>query len=122
MRSDDAHIMRINLEGHDIPAVVLDDFTASAMPHMTNAIGGVRVQVSDENFLKAQEVLRVERPLSSDLREGFVCPNCGSNDIAQALHEKRSYFVSFLILFLVMLDFPLIKRRYQCNQCKHLWK
>ena len=122
IRSEDAHLMRIKLEGHDIPAAVLDDLTASVMPHMTNAIGGIRVQVPDEHFSKAQQILREDQPLSADLREDLICPSCGSSDIAQALHEKRSYLASFLILFLVMLPFPLIKRHYQCNECNHLWK
>ena len=122
MRPEDAHLLRITLEGHDIPAVVCDDLTTSVMPYIANAIGGVRVQVTDEHFCRAQEALRGAQPVSINLREDLACPICGSSNIAQALNEKRSYWVSFLILFLVMLPFPLIKRRYQCNECNHLWK
>jgi len=122
MHPADAHLLRIRLAGIEIPAVVCDDATASVMPHMANAIGGIRVQVADDHFCMAQEALREEQPLSANLREDFVCPNCGSSDVEQALNEKRSYLLSFLILFLVMLPLPLVKRRYQCKQCSHLCK
>jgi len=121
-RQHDAHLLRIKLEGLEIPAVVCDDATASVAPHLTNAIGGIRVQVSDEDFIKAQASLQEEQPSSVDLREGLICPNCGSSDIAQALHEKRFYGLSFLISLSIMIPFPLVKRRYCCNNCTHKWK
>ena len=121
MHPHDAHLLRIKLESADIPVVVSDDSTVSVAPHLANAIGGVRVQVPDEYVGKAQAVL-LEKPDTINLRDDLVCPKCGSTDIAQALHEKRSYVASFLVLLLMMIPLPLVKRRYQCNQCKHLWK
>ena len=120
-KEHEAHLLRIKLEDCGVPAIVSDDITAGVAPYLTNAIGGIKVQVADEDFDKAQAALQEEQP-AVNLRENLTCPACGSPDVAQALHEKRSYFLSFLILLLIMLPVPLIKRRYRCNNCNHLWK
>jgi hypothetical protein len=123
MTSHDAHMLRIRLESAGIPAQVSDDTTASIAPHLANAIGGVRVQVPEEAFVEAKEFLGHETTEDEvDLREELVCPKCGSQNIAQALHEKRSWFISFLMLILAGLYLPLVKKQYQCNDCNHLWK
>jgi len=122
--AQDAHLLRIRLEGAGIPAIVPDDATLSVAPYLANAIGGIRVQVADDDFERASALLESENEQSEDvdLREGLVCPHCGSTNIARDLDEKRSYFFSFLILILLLLPVPFIKRRYRCNDCNHLWK
>ena len=120
--SQEAHLCRIKLENSGVAAIVVDDITAQVAPHLANAIGGIRVQVPDDEIENALVVLREERPPQPDLREGLTCPKCGAEDVAPAIHEKRSYVLSFLILILMMFPFPIIKRRYQCMKCNHLWK
>ncbi len=46
---------RLQLEG--VQAFVLDDATGGVMPFMTNALGGIRVQVKPEDADKAREIL-----------------------------------------------------------------
>ena len=57
-----AHILRIKLEGFGIFAVVHDDNSAAVIPGGTNTIGGIRVQVSDEDIEKARLALQEEIP------------------------------------------------------------
>ena len=121
MNIHDAHLLRIQLGDEGISATVCDEATTAIAPHYINAIGGIRVQVSDSDFADAT-IIAGHNDNKIDLREGMVCPKCDSSDIDQALNAKRSYFLSFLLLFLVMLPLPFIKRQYRCNQCNHLWK
>ena len=120
MNTHDAHFLRIRLEEEGIPAIVCDEATSAIAPHFINAIGGIRVQVRDEDVPAACAVVGRDEP-RTDLREGMICPECGSSDIDQKLNAKRSYVMSFLLLFLVMLPLPFVKRQYRCNQCNHLW-
>lgn len=119
--AQDAHLLRIRLESQGIQAEVCDEATTSVAPFYTQAIGGIRVQVSDEDLAKAKAIL--EEPVAEvDLREGVTCPKCNSANIAKDLDKDRSYFTSFLVSILMMLPVPLVRRRYKCNDCNHLWK
>ena len=121
MNAEDAHLLRIRLENEGIPATVPDETTIGVAPLYINAIGGVRVQVPDSDFPAARAIAGRELP-DAGLREDIVCPACGGSDIAQPLDRKPSYILSFLILVLTMLPVPIVKRRYRCNGCGHLWK
>jgi hypothetical protein len=121
MNSQDAHLLRIRLADEGISATVCDEATTAIAPHYINAIGGIRVQVQEEDFAAAGVIAGRDAP-NVDMREGMVCPECGSSDIDQALNAKRSYVLSFLVLILMMLPLPFVKRQYRCNQCNHLWK
>lgn len=74
MHSHEAHLLRIRLESVEIPAVVQDDYTVSAVPFLANAIGGVRVQVPDEYYSAARAALG-EEPDTVNPRDELVCPN-----------------------------------------------
>ena len=115
-------MLRTRLENGGIPAVVIDDLTAQAMPHLSTAIGGVKVQVADDQLHEAQHLLGHDQPDLIDVVNDLVCPRCGSRNMADTLHKQRSYIKSFLMLFLSGLPVPLTKERYQCNHCGHLWK
>jgi hypothetical protein len=121
MHAHQAHFLRIRLEEEGIPAIVCDEATSALAPHFIHAIGGIRVQVRDEDVAAASAVVGLDEPMT-DLREGMVCPECGSSDIDQELNARRSYVMSFLLLFLIMLPLPFVKRQYRCNQCSHLWR
>ncbi len=121
MNAHEAHLLRIKLEDSGIPAIVCDEITAGTVPHLTIAIGGIKVQVSDEDFGKAQAVLLEETPLAG-FRDNLTCPKCRSTNIAQALHEKRSFFISFLFLLLTMIPLPIVERRYRCDNCNHVFE
>lgn len=122
VKAEDAHVLRMRLENGGIPAVVIDDLTAQAMPHLSTAIGGVKVQVPDDQFHEAQHLLGHDQSAQFAVVNNLVCPRCGSSSIADTLHKQRAYIKSFLMLFLSGLPVPLTKERYQCDHCGHLWK
>ena len=76
----------------------------------------------DDQFEEAQQFLASDQPIIAHSGSENICPNCGSHEIADTLHKKRSYIMSFLILIVAMLPVPLIKERYKCTTCNHLWK
>jgi hypothetical protein len=121
MNAEDAHILRIKLADEGIDAVVADDTIPGIMPYYTNAIGGVKVQVPDEELEKAQAILSREQE-HLDIRDELICPKCGSSNIAQELNKQRFYLSSFLLTFFIGAPMPIVKQRYHCNNCNHLWK
>jgi len=53
----EAHAIRIQLEAASIPVLLADEFTVSMDWLLANAVGGIKVQVTESNYLKACEIL-----------------------------------------------------------------
>lgn len=57
LKPEDAHLVRALLEGNGIPAFLRDEFTITMDPLRALAIGGVKVEVADEDEVRARDVL-----------------------------------------------------------------
>jgi hypothetical protein len=77
----EAYVIKGVLEAEDIPAVVVDENAAAYTP----IIGGVRLQVSDDDYGRAMAVLGNGQPNPDTHPEEEppveVCPACGSGQI-----------------------------------------
>lgn len=56
-KPEEAHLLRAHLEGSGIPTFVRDDQTVSVDWALSNAIGGVKVEVADEDYDEARSVM-----------------------------------------------------------------
>jgi hypothetical protein len=55
----EAHAIRVRLESEGIPVFLFDEFTIAMDWLLSNAIGGVKVQVSDYDLERAREILGI---------------------------------------------------------------
>ena len=65
----DAYIIKARLESEDIPVFLKDEYSVQTETFLSNAIGGVKLQVSESNAEAATEILKeqgVELPRESD--------------------------------------------------------
>jgi len=53
---EDAHVLRAQLEGSGIEAFVTDEHIVQQDWLLSNAVGGVKVNVADDDFLEAREL------------------------------------------------------------------
>jgi hypothetical protein len=58
---EEAHLLRGYLEAGGVKASVLDEHVVQLFWHYSNAIGGVRVVVSDNDYERAVELFEVRR-------------------------------------------------------------
>jgi Putative prokaryotic signal transducing protein len=58
----EAQVIRATLESSGLVAHIPDEFTVETAPHWALAIGGVRVQVADEDAASARAVLATPPP------------------------------------------------------------
>ena len=67
----EALAIRLQLEAAGIPVFLADEFTISMDWLLSNAIGGIKVQVAEADVLRACEVLGIELPAddAGDLEE-----------------------------------------------------
>jgi len=116
-KPEEAHLLRTRLEAMGIQAFVQDEFMVQMDLLYSNAIGGVRVQVADEDGEEAALLLREDRGVE-EVQCDPRCPKCGSTAL-----ESESYSKRFAFLSVLLLPFPLIipRPRIRCTHCLHTW-
>jgi hypothetical protein len=121
--SMEAHFARMTLENAGIPCVILDEGINAWYPHLTTAVGGIRLQVLETDAEAAARELDVPAA-GEEIRDEVVsarpsqCPKCSSEDI------KRYWGPAlFNIAFWLLTAASFITNRsWQCNNCGHEWK
>ena len=112
----EAEVVRAKLEQHGIFAFLPDKNLVGAAWYLTQAVGGVRLQVS-EGELESARLLLGESDTA--LPEGGIdsCPECGSGDVFRPASLVAG------IAALILAGMPLLMRRRgrYCRQCRHKW-
>ena len=116
-KPEEAHLLRVRLEAGGVKAFVEDEYMVQMDWLYSNAIGGVRVQVAEEDVEAAKQILN-ESPVPDDDPNMAKCPKCGSTDSAPDELPRRLSFLALLLL-----QFPLLfsKTRWKCKACHHVW-
>jgi hypothetical protein len=119
-KPEEAHLMRTRLEAGGVPAYVQDENMVQMDWLYSNAIGGVRVQILEEDIDDARAIIQ-EPPVVDTTNDTQACPSCSSHDTAPSEFPRRLSFLSILIF-----NFPLplraSKTRWRCQACRHSWK
>ncbi|VGO20513.1 hypothetical protein SCARR_02576 [Pontiella sulfatireligans] len=106
----------MQLEESGINAFIADQNLALINPLYSGAIGGIRIQIHEDDMKKAREILDDENPVDTGI---FKCPNCSSDSVEYENVSKRSAYLS---LFLINMPFTWSKRKCTCKNCGHKWK
>jgi hypothetical protein len=121
-----AYIAKGRLEAEDIPACVLDEHLIQIDWMYSQAIGGVKVQVSGKDFDRARTILKAEyaKELSSveeaqlEPAPGDLCPRCRSDSISPPRYTLWSLVPS--LVFLLPIFFR--RKKWVCKNCGATWK
>lgn len=114
----EAHIAWSRLDSEGIPAFVADEHTINMQWLLSDALGGVRLQVAEADVEAALAILAEDREQDLLEQEGVDatrCPHCGSTDTEYQQIGRRWAFLVF-----IGLDFPLFPVRdgIKCRQCE----
>lgn len=118
-KPEEAHLFRTRLEAAGIPAYVQDEHLVQMDWFYSNVVGGVRVQIADEDVDAAREFLAADLPQPSPEAEEVCCPKCGSSDTAPDELPRRVAYLAVLLL-----HFPILigRHRWRCGACDHLFR
>ncbi len=111
----EAHLAKSKLDSEGIKTMLMDEKTVDSDPLISQAIGGVKLLVYNDDLEKAvgiyNEIRRYEK---DDLGNAIHCPNCKSTRILVAEAQRKSFF--FML-------FPFLEsKKYICNDCKTTFK
>lgn len=107
-KPEEAHLARSMLEGSGISAVVRDEFTVGLNWLYSSAVGGVKVDVADEDLQRAREVLELP-PVAASL---WRCPYCGSDRV-----KPRQLSILAALSLLLGIFLPFTTRKLDCPAC-----
>lgn len=110
---EDAYLARARLEGSGVRAFIPDEYTQAADGMYMNAIGGVRVQVADEDVPRVREILDLP-PIDAG---SLACPFCGSTNV-----RLRSFGAWTAIGRLLRFLPPPQPRTADCLACRRSFK
>lgn len=105
----DVQIIKGKLESEGIPVFLRDENTLNSDPLISNAIGGVKLQVYAKDKDRALTIYNEIRAYAiNDSGEPIVCPNCKAQK-SESYYERKSIFHKLFPFF--------EKRKYKCLAC-----
>lgn len=108
-KPEEAWLAASVLEGSGIDCNVRDDEMVSAYWLASNAVGGVKLEVREEDYERARELLELPPPPEAAVR---TCPHCGSS---RTKLRELTLPAAFLIFFNFLV--PLRSRKVDCRDC-----
>ncbi len=113
----EAPVVRGHLEAAGIPCFLRDEHTIGVNWLYSNALGGVRLCVPEEELERAKEILTGDAEESGPA--GMSCTRCGSSRVRDVNQWRRWAMVSLLLFHLPL---PFSRDRFRCESCGHGWR
>ena len=116
--SSEAVIYKGKLESEGIEVFIRDNNLVDSNPLYSNAVGGVKLFVRNEDVERANIVLKDVSLYSIDDNNQLIkCPNCGEEQVEM---ETEINGLKSLLKVIVLGAFALLftKYKYKCQNCK----
>ena len=108
--STEAQITKSKLEAEGICVMLLDEKTVDSDPLISQAIGGVKLLVHNDNIKEATHIYNQIRLYEKDKNgKDMVCVNCESTKILIAEPSRKNIFYMLFPFF--------EKTKHRCNVC-----
>ncbi|MDP4205341.1 MAG: DUF2007 domain-containing protein [Bacteroidota bacterium] len=127
-----ANIHLAKLKENDIPCFLSDENIVSINPLFANAVGGIKLNIYEQDIEKAVEILKEEAEVTmeeepeittDDSESKVVCPVCGSSNVSYGLAAQKRFNLLVLIISFALMVFPFKnKKRYHCFDCGNEFK
>lgn len=117
-----ASVAKSVLDSAGIESFLTDDSVIRMDWLYSNALGGIKLLVRDQDAEAARELLEARIPEKFDV-EGVgeyqqpKCPNCGSLDVSFEELDRKIAYPGLLISFPI----PAVKHGWNCHSCGHSW-
>ncbi len=109
--STEAQLMVSKLNSENIRTMLMDEKTIDTDPLISQAIGGVKLLVHNDDFDNAVAIYNEIRVYRKDDNDNAIhCHNCNSTRILTAPPNRKK------ILYMLFPFFE--KTRHLCNECK----
>ena len=122
----DAHLACAKLESEEIESYILDENIVTINPLFTNMIGGIKLQVDEQDAEKAMLIIAEmnNQPITNEENNIICCPNCGSSELYSGFKSFNSFrgVISAIFSFLFMVLPIYVETNYRCKKCENEFK
>jgi hypothetical protein len=115
---NEAELAKVLLESHGIAAELSDTGITSMDPLMGNAVGGIKLLVSDNQVAEAISIIKADQDEASRNYKPW-CPNCDSENVVE--HEAPAWFKVLSVCTLGLAG-VLFAKSFRCNDCNYRWR
>ena len=110
-----ANLVLQRLEEEGIRAYLQDENTVTIGPMLSQALGGIKLMVFEEQVPRAQELLA---EFEKDYRQSAACPKCGSANIHLVTQTSNpANWLSAIVSWFFSNYAIAVKKIYRCFDC-----
>lgn len=112
--STEANLVKAKLDSENLKSMLMDEKTVDSDPLISQAIGGVKLLVQNEDLEKATKIYNEIRIYRKDeTGNDLFCVKCNSTRILVAPPQRKNIFYMLFPFF--------EKTKYICNDCKTIF-
>ena len=115
----DAHILLGRLQDAGIKCWLKDENVVTINPIWTNAAGGIKLMVAENQFEEAENLLK---KFIRERQEQFVCPHCGSGNIDNISSNREPANWLSVLLGLLAFNYAMPVKTWKCFDCQKEFK
>jgi hypothetical protein len=110
-----AHMMLQRLEDEGIKAYLQDEYTVTIDPILSNAIGGIKLMIYDEQVERAMKLIN---GFEQEYKKAVICPRCQSNNVLHITQPNNiTNWFTALTTWLFGNYALSFKKVYKCSDC-----
>lgn len=121
----EANIVKGRLEAAGIHCFLADENTLTLNPLYSQALGGVKLHIMEDDLEKADSLLSQDVQLEvEDVPEGtMVCPVCGSSNVGFGGATRKRFGILTMLISLLFMVYPFHTNKvWHCYRCGHEFK
>lgn len=109
-----ANITLTKLQDAGIDCFLKDEHTVTMDPILSNAIGGIKLVVKEEDAEEAKQLLA---QFDEDYLKSVKCPQCGATSINQVNKPGATNFLTAILTWMFSSYAVAPQQVYQCGNC-----
>lgn len=109
-----ASITLTKLQGAGVNCYLKDENTVTIDPILSNAIGGIKIVVKEEDAAEAKKILQ---QFDEEYLQSVKCPQCGAAQITLVSKPGASNFITAIFTWLFSSYAIAPENVYQCGKC-----
>ena len=109
-----ANIMLGRLKEAGINCYLKDEYTVTIDPMLSNAIGGIKLNVNRED---AEMVVGILKQFDDEYLRSVKCPKCSAHNILLVPKQGAGNFITTIFIWLFSNYAVSAENIYQCQQC-----
>ncbi len=117
----EASVIKSKLESENVSVFLRNEFTVAAEPFASNALGGIKMEVYREDYLKALAIIEKYSPeVSQRIIAHIICPQCGKRSVREQQDVLSAQGFSQIMRAVRYSILPFIKHKsFKCTNCAY---